>query len=43
MPEAKQIERKMQSFDDILFTMMSFFAKKSGKQILLGEEINLKA
>ena len=33
----------MQSFDDILFTMMSFSAKKSQKAILLGEKINLKA
>ena len=29
----------MQSFDDVLFTMMSFSAKKSGKKILLGKEI----
>ena len=33
----------MQSFDDVLFTMMSFSAKKSEKTILLGEEKNLKA
>ena len=33
----------MQSFDDILFSMMSFPAKKIGKTILLGEEKNLKA
>ena len=33
----------MQSFDDVLFTMMSFSAKKLEKTILLGEEKNLKA
>ena len=33
----------MQSFDDVLFTMMSFSAKKSEKTILLGDEKNLKA
>ena len=33
----------MQSFDDVLFTMTSFPAKKSQKAILLGEEKNLKA
>ena len=33
----------MQSFDDVLFIMMSFSAKKSEKTILLGEEKNLKA
>ena len=43
MPEAKQIEQQMQSFDDALFTMMSFSAEKSEKTILLGEEKNLKA
>ena len=43
MPEAKKIEQKMQSFDDVLFTMMSFSAKKSEKTILLCEEINLTA
>ena len=32
----------MQSFDDVLFTMMSFSAKKSEKTILLGKEKNLK-
>ena len=33
----------MQSFDDVLFTMTSFSAKKLKKTILLGEEKNLKA
>ena len=33
----------MQSFDDVLFTMTSFPAKKLQKTILLGEEKNLKA
>ena len=33
----------MQSFDDALFSMTSFSAKKSQKTILLGEEKNLKA
>ena len=33
----------MQSFDDVLFTVMSFSAKKLEKTILLGEEKNLKA
>ena len=33
----------MQSFDDVLFTMMSFSAKKMEKTILLGDEKNLKA
>ena len=33
----------MQSFDDALFTMTSFSAKKLEKTILLGEEKNLKA
>ena len=33
----------MQGFDDVLFTMTSFSAKKSEKTILLGEEKNLKA
>ena len=32
----------MQSFDEVLFTMMSFSAKKSEKTTLLGEEINLE-
>ena len=32
----------MQSFDDELFTMTSFSAKKSEKTILLGEEKHLK-
>ena len=37
-------EQKMQSFDDLLFTMMPFSAKKSEKKkILLSEEVNLKA
>ena len=43
MPDAKQIEQKIQSFDDAPFTMTSFSAKKSEKTILLGEEKNLKA
>ena len=43
MPEAKQVEQKMQGSDDILFTMTSFSAKKSEKMILLDEEKNLKA
>ena len=43
MPEAKQTEQKMQSLDDVLFTMTSFSAKKSEKTILLGEEKTLKA
>ena len=33
----------MQSFDDVLFTMTSFSAKKSKKTILQGEGKNLKA
>ena len=33
----------MQSFDDVVFTMTSFSAKKSEKTILLGKEKNLKA
>ena len=33
----------MQSFDDVLFTMTSFSAKKLEKTILLGEGKNLKA
>ena len=33
----------MQSFDDVLFTMTSFSAKKSEKTKLLGEEKNPKA
>ena len=33
----------MQSFDDVLFTMMSFSAKKMEKTILLGDEKNLNA
>ena len=33
MPEAKQTEQKMQSFDDVLFTMTSFSAKSSEKNI----------
>ena len=41
MLEAKQIEQKC-SFDDVLFTMTSFPAKKSGKTILLGEKKKLK-
>ena len=32
----------MQSFDDDLFTMTPFSAKKSEKTILLGEEKHLK-
>ena len=32
MPEAKKLNKKMQGFDDVLFTMMSFSAKKSGKK-----------
>ena len=32
----------MQSFDDVLFTMTLFSAKKSEETILLGEEKNLK-
>ena len=43
MPEAKYIEHKMQSFDDVPFTMPSFSAKKWEKTILLGEDKNLKA
>ena len=43
MPEAKEIEQKIQSFDDVLFTMTSFSTKKLEKTILLGEEKNLKA
>ena len=42
MPEPKQIEQKMQSFDDVFFTMISFYAKKFEKTNLLGEEKNLK-
>ena len=43
MPETKQIKQKMQKFDDVLFTMTSFSAKKLENIILLGEEKNLKA
>ena len=43
MPEAKWIEQKMQRFDDVLFTMTQFSAKKSEKPILLDERKNLKA
>ena len=43
MPEAKKIEQKMQSFDDVVFTMTSYLAKKSKKTILLGNEKNVKA
>ena len=32
----------MQNFDDALFTMMLFSAKKFEKTALLGQEINLK-
>ena len=42
MPEAKQIEQKMESFDDVFFTMISFYAKKFEKTNFLGEEKNLK-
>ena len=42
MPEAKKIEQKMQSFDNVLFTTTSFSAKKLEKTIVLGEEKNLK-
>ena len=43
MPEAKQVEPKMQGFDDIVFTMTSFSAKRPEKIILLDEEKDLKA
>ena len=43
MPEAKYIEQKMQSFDDVFFAMTSFSAKKLEKTILLSEEKNIKA
>ena len=43
MPETKYIEQKVQSFNDALFTMTSFSAKKMEKTILLVEEKNLKA
>ena len=43
MPEAKQIEQKMQSLDDVLFTMTSFSAKKSEKNNIAGWGKNLKA
>ena len=43
MPKVKQIKQKMQSFDDVLFTITSFSAKKLKKTTLLGEEKNLKA
>ena len=39
MPEAT--EQNLQSFDDAIFTMTSFSAKKSEKTILLSEEKNL--
>ena len=32
----------MQSFDDVLFTVTSFSAKKLEKAVLLGEENSLK-
>ena len=40
---AKVNSKKMQSFNGVLFTMTSFFAKKSEKTIFLGEERNQKA
>ena len=43
MQEAKETEQKMQSFDELFFTMTSFYAKKSEKKKLMGEEKNLKA
>ena len=42
MSEAKEIQQKIQSFDDVLFIMTSFSSKKSEKTILLGEKKNLK-
>ena len=33
MQEAKETEQKMQSFDELFFTMTSFYAKKSEKKI----------
>ena len=40
MPEAKEIEQKMQSFGDVIFTMTSLCARKLEKTKLLGEEKN---
>ena len=37
------MEQKMQSFDDVFFTMTSFCAQKFGKIKLLGEEKSPKA
>ena len=42
MPDAKNIEQKMQRFNHVLFIMMSFSAKNLEKTILLGEEKKLK-
>ena len=36
MPEAKQIEQKTQSFDDAIFVMTSFSAKKLEKHNIAG-------
>ena len=36
MPEAKQIEQKMQSFEDVLFTVTSFPAEKLKKNNITG-------
>ena len=36
MPKAKETEQKMQSFDYVLFTMMSFSAKKLEKNNIAG-------
>ena len=36
MQEVKKKEQKMQSFDDVLFTMMSFSAKKLEKNNIAG-------
>ena len=41
MPEAKWIKQKKWSFDDVIFAMMPFCAKKSEKVKLLGKEKNL--
>ena len=38
MPEAKCIEQKNQTFDDLVFVMTLIWAKKSEKIKLLGQE-----
>ena len=43
MQEAKQIDQKMLSFEDVFFTITSFSAKKLEKTKFLAENKNLQA